>query len=125
MRGSRLEVMRGAPVTVKCDCGHLHHVAYGEVWTCPECARRWDTSQIPANEYWGIMREMRRYRLQVIAAALVIGGGFAILAATTGTRAIAITPIIMGGWCFFFMPRWRRRVRARARNLPRWQLHPE
>lgn len=117
--------MRGAPITVRCDCGQVQHVPYGETWVCPECGRRWNTTQIPPDEYWGIMREMRNYRLQVIAAALVIGGGFAILAATTGTGAFAIMPLVMGGWFFLFMPRWRRKVRARARNLPRWQLEPE
>jgi hypothetical protein len=31
----------------------------------------------------------------------------------------------MGFWFLFYMPRWRRRVREQARNLRRWQLHPE
>jgi hypothetical protein len=117
--------VRGPPITVKCDCGQVQYVAYGEAWQCPDCGRRWNTAQIPSEEYWGIMREMRRYRLQAIAAALLIGAGFAALAATTGPRALAVAPIVMGGWFFFFMPRWRRKVRARARSLPRWQLHPE
>jgi len=117
--------MRGAPITVKCDCGRVEHVPYGDAWVCPDCGQRWNTTQIPSEEYWGIMREMRRYRLQAIGVALSIGGGFAILAATTGPRSIAVMPLVMGGWFFFFMPRWRRKVRASARSLPRWQLEPE
>jgi hypothetical protein len=31
----------------------------------------------------------------------------------------------MSFWFLFYMPRWRRRVRQQARNLQRWQLHPE
>jgi len=32
---------------------------------------------------------------------------------------------VMSFWFLFYMPRWRRRVRLQARNLQRWQLHPE
>ena len=117
--------MKGAPITVKCDCGQLQYVPYGDVWDCPQCHRRWNTNQIPAEEYWGIMHEMRAFRLQVIAIALVLGAIFAVLFATTGARAISLLPVAMGGWYFFYMPRWRQKVRRRARNLPRWQLRPE
>ena len=43
---------------------------YGETWDCGECGRRWNTAQIPSEVYWGIMREMRNYRLIVICSAL-------------------------------------------------------
>ena len=117
--------MRGAAITIKCDCGQVEYVPYGDAWTCPKCSRRWNTNQIPAEEYWGIMREMRRYRIQAIAIALIIGVGFAFLFATTGPGAISLIPFVLGGWYFFYMPQWRRKVRARARSLPTWQLHPE
>ena len=67
--------MRGAPITIRCDCGQVERVPYGQTWTCPDCGRRWNTEQIPAEEYWGIMREMRRYRLQVVGVALVLAKG--------------------------------------------------
>ena len=117
--------MRGPPITVRCDCGQLQYVPYGKIWECPSCGRRWNTNQIPPDEYWGILREMRRYRLQVIGMALAIGGVFAALALIMGTRALVLVPLFMGGWFYFYMPQWRRKVRARARGLPTWQLHPE
>ena len=117
--------MRGAPITVKCDCGELQYVPYGDTWECPGCSRRWDTNQIPAEEYWGIMHEMRRYRLQAMAAAVAVAAGFALFAATQGPAAFGLAPIVIGGWLLLFMPRWRRKVRGRARSLPRWQLRPE
>ena len=117
--------MRGAAITIKCDCGQVEYVPYGDAWTCPKCSRRWNTNQIPAEEYWGIMHEMRRYRIQAIAIALVIGVGFAFLFVTTGPGAISLVPFVLGGWYFFYMPQWRRKVRARARSLPTWQIHPE
>ena len=117
--------MRGAAITVRCDCGQVAYLAYGETWTCAACGRRWNTNQIPAEEYWGLMREMRGYRLRVIAVALALAGVLAVLFATTGPGAMSLVPIVMGGWFFFFMPRWRQRVRRAARSLPTWDLHPE
>jgi hypothetical protein len=118
--------MRGAPITIRCDCGQVERVPYGQTWPCPECGRRWNTEQIPSDEYWGIMREMRRYRLQVLGISMVLGLGFAIALANINVRRVL--PIILGLMAFWFlvyMPRWRQKVRRRARNLPHWQLHPE
>jgi uncharacterized membrane protein len=71
------------------------------------------------------MREMRRYRLVAIGAALVLGITFALLAFLVSQRLLLLMPIVMAVWYLLYMPRWRRRVRQRARNLPAWQLHPE
>lgn len=117
--------MRGAAITVKCDCDRVEYVAYGDSWTCPDCGRRWNTNQIPAEEYWGIMREMRGYRLRVIAVALIFAVVFAVLLITTGPGAVSLVPLVMGAWFFYYMPRWRQRVRRAARSLPTWELHPE
>jgi hypothetical protein len=116
--------MKGARITVKCDCGEVNHLAYGQTWQC-KCGRRWNTSQIPADEYWGIMREMRRFRLGAIGAALVLCLTFGLLAFFVAQRLLLLFPVIMAGWYLIYMPRWRRRVRQRARNLPSWQLHPQ
>ena len=52
--------VRGALITIRCDCGGIGYVPYDVRWECPTCHRRWNTGQIPAEEYWGIMRGMRR-----------------------------------------------------------------
>lgn len=117
--------MRGAPITVRCDCGQIEHVPYGVTWVCPECDRRWNTNQIPADEYWGIMREMRDERVKVMVVAVVIAVAFAIYAMTQGARAWMLAPVVLAGWSLLYMPRWRRKLRIKTRNLPRWQLHPE
>ena len=54
--------MRGAQITIRCDCGDVGYAAYGERWVCPRCGRAWNTAQIPAEEYWGVMRDQRRDR---------------------------------------------------------------
>jgi hypothetical protein len=116
--------VKAPPITVACDCGELEHVAYGETWQCA-CGRRWNTTQIPADEYWGILRDMRRFRLTAIAAAVLIGVGFTVLALVVSHSLFLLLPVVLGGWYTLYMPWWRRKVRRRARSLPKWQLRPE
>src|SRR5215831_5517516 len=63
-------VMRGAQITVRCECGGIGYVPYGQRWQCDNCRRRWNTTQIPADEYWGIMRDMRKLRINVMLTML-------------------------------------------------------
>lgn len=117
--------MKGPPITVTCHCGEVRHVPYGETWQCETCGRRWNTSQIPGDVYWGIMREMRNYRLAVIGIALGLGLLFALLAILVAERMILLLPVVLAFWFIWFMPWWRRRLRNRTRSLPSWQLTPE
>ena len=117
--------VRGAQITVRCDCGGIGYVPYGERWECPTCHRRWNTTQIPAEEYWGIMRDMRRMRLNVIVVALALVVPIMALVPVFGTRVMILLPVVMGFWFVFYMPRWRRRVREQARSLQKWTLRPE
>jgi hypothetical protein len=117
--------MRGARITVRCDCGAIEYVPYGERWECSGCRRRWNTGQIPADEYWGIMRDMRMLRIRVLITALTIMVPIAVVAAFLGPRLLLLMPVVLSFWFLFYMPRWRRRVREQARSLRRWQLHPE
>jgi len=117
--------MKGPPVTIRCECGETRQVPYGERWTCDRCRRTWNTAQIPAAEYEGILREMRNFRLTAIGAALIIGVVFAVIAFTVATSLVLLIPVVLSGWYLFYMPLWRKKVRRRARSLPTWQLHPE
>src|SRR5690348_15043850 len=84
--------VRGALITVSCDCGGIGYVPYGERWECPTCHRRWNTGQIPAEEYWGIMRDMRRMRINVLATALGLIIPILILTAVAGIRIMILLP---------------------------------
>jgi hypothetical protein len=117
--------VKGAPITVRCDCGKKALVAYGEVWQCDGCARRWNTNQIPAADYWGVMGEMRRFRFKAIRSMLVLAAIFVGLALVVSDAFFILIPLAMSGWYLFYMPRWRQRVRGHARNVPNWELHPE
>jgi hypothetical protein len=117
--------MRGAQITLRCDCGDTGYVHFGERWTCRKCGRTWNTAQIPAEEYWEIMRDMRRLRFTVIGTALTMLVPIAALTPFLGIRILLLLPVAMSFWFIFYMPRWRRRVREQARNLRRWKLRPE
>lgn len=117
--------MKGPPITVSCHCGDVRHVPYGETWKCERCGRRWNTAQIPAEDYWGIMREMRNYRLVVIGIAVGLVAVLGLLALFVAENLFLLLPIVLMFWFIWFMPWWRRRIRRRARSLPSWQLTPE
>ena len=103
----------------------MRHVPYGETWQCEKCGRQWNTAQIPADEYWGIMRDMRRMRLGVIGIALVLAVVFGLLALFVAGSLFLLLPIVLAGWFIWYMPWWRRKVRRRVGSLPKWNLRPE
>jgi Flp pilus assembly protein TadB len=117
--------VRGPPITIKCDCGELRQVPYGERWRCEQCGRTWNTAQIPPEEYWGILHTMRRHRLVVIGVAVAVALVFALLAIFVAESLFLLMPAVLGAWFIWYMPFWRRKVRREARNLPKWNLHPE
>jgi len=117
--------VKGPPITVSCECGDVRHVPYGDTWLCESCGRRWNTAQIPADVYWGIMREMRNYRLAVIGVALGTAALFGVLALFVNPGLLLVFPLVLTGWFIWFMPWWRRKLRRRARSLPSWKLTPE
>ena len=117
--------MKGAPITIRCDCGEVRHVRYGDRWQCERCGRNWNTAQIPPDEYWGLMREMRRLRLSVIVIALGLALVFGLLALFVAESLFLLLPVVLAFWFILYMPWWRRNVRRRARSAPKWNLRPE
>ena len=113
------------PITIRCDCGQTRYVAYGERWTCEDCGRSWDTRQIPAEEYEGLLRRVRRHKLEAVGAAALSAAIMVPLIVLVSERYILLTPMVMVLWLFGFLPYWRRRYRQTAHDAPRWQLHPD
>src|SRR5258707_15663249 len=103
--------MRGAQITVRCDCGDIGYVAYGERWVCRTCRRAWNTAQIPAEEYWGIMRDMPRLRFTVMGAALCMLVPIAELTPFVDFRTLLPLPTAMNFCFILYMPAWPGRVR--------------
>jgi hypothetical protein len=114
--------VKGPPISVRCECGNVEAVPYGQAWTCPTCGRRWDTAQIPSEEYEGILHDMRRYRVEAMVLGSSIGLVVVLFAAFTHRPVFPLALIAMAGWWTLYMPRWRRKVRGRARQLPSWKL---
>jgi hypothetical protein len=114
--------VKGPPITIRCECGTVHRVPYGDAVTCPDCGRRWDTSQIPEADYDGVMSDMRRYRIQAMVLGLGLGLVVVMVGVITDRPLFPLALIAMAGWWLLYMPRWRRKVRERARDLPTWKL---
>ena len=117
--------MRRPPITIKCECGTSKDIAYGERWRCERGGRSWNTQQIPAEEYDGLLRRMRRHKVEALAATAIAVAVMVPLIAVVSARFILLTPALMAAWLFFLLPLWRRRYQRTARNAPRWNLHPE
>ena len=116
--------MRGFPIHVTCECGNEQSLAYGERWKCDVCGREYDTAQIPEDEYRGLLRDLRRYRLEMVGAALLIAAIFVPLAIFVNMGIFFVLPFLLAFGAIFYGPVWKRRVRQRIAERPRWELHP-
>jgi hypothetical protein len=119
-------ILRGPPIAVECECGVKRDLAYGESWTCESCGRRWNTSQIPAEQYEQIRRLQLRYRAVPVAVGLLVAA-LAIFFSLTGNvfSVFFLLPVGLLTWFVIVRPVHRKRYRAAIANLPRWDLRPE
>jgi fatty acid desaturase len=117
--------MQRPPITVSCDCGETREVPYGEAWRCESCGRVWDTNQIPAEEYEGLLRRMKRARLEAFALAAVLAAILVPLIVFWNPALIFAIPAVAAAWLFLYLPFWRRKTRRVAASSPHWELHPE
>lgn len=118
-------VLKGPPIAVKCPCGQRRDLAYGEVWECT-CGRRWNTAQIPAQEYERLHRLQLRFRILPVC----LGIGVSLLALffilTHNTFSLfVLLPLALIFWSVMLRPRHRRRYAEAMGELPRWNLRPE
>ena len=117
--------MRGPPITIKCECGEKRSLGYGERWECERCGRSWNTAQIPAHEYESLVRDLRRYRLELVVAAVVISAVLIPLAFVVNQALMFSIPVLLGVFAIAYGPFWKRKVRRRIHDAPRWNLQPE
>jgi hypothetical protein len=119
-------VLRGPPITVSCECGEKRELHYGETWDCERCGKRWNTRQIPPEQYDLIRRTQLRFRLVPIALGSVVAA-LAIFFTLTGNifNVFVLLPMAMVVWFSFVRPAHRRRYRRAIADLPRWELRPE
>src|SRR3954451_10448619 len=65
-------IFGGPPIAVTCECGEKRDLRYGETWTCERCGRRWDTNQIPREDYDAIRRTQLRFRALPVAVGVIV-----------------------------------------------------
>jgi hypothetical protein len=119
-------VLGGPPISVKCECGEKRDVPYGDTWTCERCGRRWDTNQIPREDYDAIRRTQLRFRALPAAFGVLIASVALFFILTHNVFSVFfLLPVALGVWFVFLRPVHRRRYRAAIADLPRWELHPE
>jgi hypothetical protein len=119
-------VLRGPPITVTCQCGEKRDLRYGEDWTCDDCGRRWDTKQIPPEQYEAIRRTQLRFRVLPVAYGLVTLA-LAMFFTLTGNifSVFVLLPLALMLWFYFVRPFHRRRYRRAIAQLPKWDLRPQ
>ena len=106
-------VLRGPPIAVTCECGEKRDL-------------RWDTRQIPAEQYETIRRTQLRFRVLPVVYGLVVLALAAFFTLTGNIFSVFILlPMSLMLWFYFVRPFHRRRYRRAIAELPRWELRPE
>lgn len=119
-------VVRGPPIAVTCECGEKRDLRYGEAWRCERCGRRWDTTQIPPEQYEAIRRTQLRFRVLPVVYGLVVLA-LAVFFTLTGNifSVFVLLPLALMLWFYFVRPFHRRRYRRAIAQLPRWELRAQ
>ncbi len=118
--------MREPPITVTCECDEIGYVRYGERWTCPDCGKTWDTSQIPREEYDRLMASVRRYRLLIVGPPLALAAVLVPLAILVGIQYAFLLFVLVMAWGLLVVPQLRARTTQHVLgNTRQWELHPE
>jgi hypothetical protein len=118
--------VREPPITVTCDCGRVAYVHYGERWTCPECGKAWDTSQIPLEDYASLLRSVRRYRLLSLGPPLALAAVLVPLAIVYGLQFGLLLFVGIFAYAVFVIPKVRERAtRTMYESARTWSLSPD
>jgi hypothetical protein len=118
--------MREPPITVTCDCGTVASLAYGERWTCANCGKTWNTSQIPRQEYDELLRHVRRYKLMVLVPPIVLAVILIPLGVLVDIRFAFLLFLLEIGFALLVIPPLRRRASQYVlTQTPNWELRPE
>lgn len=119
-------ILKGPPISVTCECGEKRDLRYGEAWECERCGRRWDTKQIPPDQYDVIRRTQLRFRVLPVVFGLLVASTALFFTLTGNLFSVFILlPLSLMVWFFFVRPAHRRRYRRAISDLPRWSLSPE
>ena len=116
-------VRKGPPITVTCECGERRELRYGERWQCERCGLRYDTNQIPLEEYAALRRD--RVRDRIVPTIVFLAVGCVVLVFVLVGRplgAIVVAPLVGFFWGAFVRPARRRRQYRAIAERPRWTI---
>lgn len=121
-----MPALTGPPIAITCECGEKRDLRYGEAWRCERCGRRWNTTQIPPEQYEAIRRIQLRFRVLPVAFGLAVAAA-AIFFTLTGNvfSVFVLLPMATLAWFVFARPAHRRRYRHAIADRPSWSLRPE
>lgn len=116
---------RGPRITIACDCGEEHKVAYGDEVAC-SCGRRYRTQSIPAADYEALRALDRRFRTIGYVGGAVLALGVLAVLLTRPFATVVILPSLLLAWFVYGRPLLRRSYRRRVAGLTRsWKIRPE
>jgi hypothetical protein len=106
----RRSVRKGPLITVTCKCGQAAQLHYGEQWKCPRCGRKFDTSEIPREEYAALRRQQLRVRVfPLVAMVLLVVAVIVLFVVGRPFAAIVAIPFLIVVWNLLVRPRLRSR----------------
>jgi hypothetical protein len=118
--------MRAPDIAITCDCGRVERVPLGDLWTCEECGRSWDTSQIPRDEYDALMRRVRRYSVLIAGPPVALAAILVPLAVVVDVRYAFLLFVLVMAYALLVLPHLRNRARREVLDAaPRWKLRPD
>jgi hypothetical protein len=118
--------VRTPPITLTCDCGTRAQVPYGETWSCPTCAKSYDTARIPAGDYRALVAGVQRYKWLTIGPPLALTAVLMPLGILLDVRFAFLLFVLVIGYGLLVLPRIRGRARDRVTQLTaRWKLEAE
>ena len=118
--------MAAPEIAITCDCGRVGRVPIGARWTCEECARSWDTGQIPREEYDALRRRVRRYSLLTAGPPLLLAAVLVPLAVMVDVKYAFLLFVLVMAYALLVLPQLRKRARRDVlESAPRWKLRPD
>jgi hypothetical protein len=119
-------VRHGPRITLTCKCGEVNYLQYGEEWTCPQCARHWNTRRIPLEQYAAIRRTQLKFRrIPIAVSTLALICVVAFLIAGKPFAGLILVAFAATAWSMFARPFHKRRYREALAKLPKWEIEPD
>jgi hypothetical protein len=107
------------PIAVTCGCGTSAPLRAGSPdWTCPACGQNYTTAGLDTGELGHKLSVIKRQVWAGAVLILVVIGALAVYR----PAVLLAAPVLLGGYYFCYLPRYRRQLRALYESLPEWRL---